>query len=238
MKNILFIGGSGLLGSEMRRLFPKSYFPDSSELDITEEAQTYRYITHLNNVDTVVHMAAITGPSRVAKSPIDALAVNIRGTCNIVDACTDANKRLIYISTDYVFSGLTGNYKEDDPVCPINKYAWSKLGGECAVRMYDNSLIVRLSFGPNEFPYDGAYVDQYTSRESVSGIAKKLEKLIKYYIVGIIHIGSERRTVYDYAKSISPHKPIIELSIKNSEIIIPADVSLNTSKYKLIIKEG
>ena len=38
---------------------------------------------------------------------------------------------------------------------PVNKYAWSKLGGECAVRLYDKALIIRTSFGPDEFPTRG-----------------------------------------------------------------------------------
>jgi dTDP-4-dehydrorhamnose reductase len=238
MNNILFTGGSGLLGSEMKKLFPDAIFPDSSELDITEETITYHFITHLKHVDTVIHMAAFTNPPKTEKDPREALAVNIRGTCNIVDACVDTNKRLIYISTDYVFDGKRGNYKEDDPVNPINKYAWSKLGGECAVRLYDNSLIIRLSFGPNDFPYDGAYTDQWTSREPVADIAKKIEALIKNYVVGVIHIGSDRRTVYEYARSISPGKMLNKLSISDLDVGIPEDTSLDTTKYKTMFMGG
>ncbi len=58
-----------------------------------------------------------------------------------------------------MLKGDQGNYKETDPVYPVNKYAWSKLGGECAVRMYDKSLIIRTTFGPNVFPYQKAFVD-------------------------------------------------------------------------------
>ena len=62
--------------------------------------------------------------------------LNIIGTANITKACKDYNVKLIYFSTNYVYPGITGNYKEKDALHPINNYAWSKLGGECAVAMY------------------------------------------------------------------------------------------------------
>src|SRR5690606_22152297 len=95
------------------------------------------------------------------KDPLNGIETNIIGTANVVKLCMKHSLRLIYISTDYVFSGDKGDYKENEPVHPVNKYAWSKLGGECAVRMYDKALIVRTSFGANVFPYDKAFVDQW-----------------------------------------------------------------------------
>ena len=60
---------------------------------------------------------------------------NIIGTCNVVKACKKLKIKLIYLSTSYVYPGLKGNYKETSPLLPYNNYAWSKLGGECAVQM-------------------------------------------------------------------------------------------------------
>ena len=87
-----------------------------------------------------MHGAAFTSPPKINENPKLALDVNIVGTANLVRACMERNIKILYISTDYVFKGDRGMYKEDDPVFPANKYAWSKLGGECAVRLYDNSL--------------------------------------------------------------------------------------------------
>ena len=56
-------------------------------------------------------------------------------------------------------STLKGNYKESSPVKPPNNYAWSKLGGECAVQMYKNSLIPRLSITERPFNYKIAYTN-------------------------------------------------------------------------------
>ena len=53
------------------------------------------------------------------------------------------NVKLIYFSTNYVYPGTKGNYKETEPVLPVNNYAWSKLGGEASVP-YKNSLILKF----------------------------------------------------------------------------------------------
>ena len=58
------------------------------------------------------------------------------GTANLVSICSELKIKLIYFSTSYVYPGSKGNYREDDAVLPWNIYAWSKLGGECAVQMY------------------------------------------------------------------------------------------------------
>jgi len=176
-KTILYTGGSGLLGRELKKLLPYSLFPTHSEFDVTNYLTMNDYLKKIN-IKTIIHGAAFTSPPKVDKFPINALESNILGTSNIVKLCSENNVKLIYISTDYVFKGDRGNYSEEDSVYPVNKYAWSKLGGECAVRMYDNSLIIRTSFGDNVFPYEKAFVNQYTSRENVSTFAKKLVKII------------------------------------------------------------
>jgi dTDP-4-dehydrorhamnose reductase len=187
--------------------------------------------------DLLIHAAAFTSPPLVDKDPSKAIEVNIIGTSNVVKLCMEFGIRLIYISTDYVFKGDKGNYKETDPVYPVNKYAWSKLGGECAVRMYDKSLIIRTTFGPNVFPYPKAFVDQWTSRESVSVIAKKIARLLDKDITGTIHIGGKRKTVYEYAKSLDTAKNIGEISINNVNFAVPRDTSLSCEKYNEIIQE-
>ena len=62
------------------------------------------------------------------KNIIKSITLNIIGTSNIVIACKNLSVKLIYFSTNYVYPGKLGNYKEDDPVNPINNYALSKLG--------------------------------------------------------------------------------------------------------------
>ena len=85
------------------------------------------------------------------KDIIKSIDLNIIGTCNIVKAASKSNIKVIYISTSYVYPGKKIDYSENDPVKPWNNYSWSKLGGECAVQMYSNSLVVRLCMTERPF---------------------------------------------------------------------------------------
>ena len=235
LSKVIFTGGSGLLGSEFKKVLPNIDYPSSKEFDVTNYGQMQGYVAS-NGCELIVHAAAFTSPPLIDKDPLKALEINIIGTSNVVKLCMEFDVRLIYISTDYVFEGDRGNYKETDPVYPVNKYAWSKLGGECAVRMYDKSLIVRTTFGPDIFPYEKAFVDQWTSRESVSVIAKKISKLVNRNIAGVIHVGGKRKTVFEYAKSLDRTTDIGELSVNDVNFAVPVDTSLNCGKYDRLIE--
>jgi len=232
----IFTGGSGLLGSEFRKIRPDINYPSSKEFNITDYDQMKKHVES-NGCELIVHAAAYTSPPLIEKNPLKALEVNIIGTSNIVKLCVEFDIGLIYISTDYVFKGDKGNHKEADPVCPVNKYAWSKLGGECAARMYDKSLIVRTTFGPNIFPYNKAFVDQWTSRESVSTIARMISKLLDKNLMGVIHVGGKRKTVFEYARTLDKTKKIGKLSIHDVDFAVPADTSLNCDRYNQVTQE-
>jgi dTDP-4-dehydrorhamnose reductase len=231
---VLFTGGTGLLGRHMKPLIPQALFPRRDEFDITDPSNMAAYLGG-KTVSTIFHAAAFTSPPKINENPKLALDVNIIGTANLVRVCMERNIKLLYVSTDYVFKGDLGRYKEEDPVLPTNKYAWSKLAGECAVHMYDNSLIIRTSFGDMVFPYEKAFVDQWTSRLRVDVLAQKLVKVLESNLTGTIHVGGARRTVMAYAKSVSPDKPIGDLSLKDVTFVAPKDTSLDTSRYNLNI---
>ena len=235
-RQILFTGGGGLLGGAMRRLMPEARFPSSSEFDVTEPAAIDAYVRQ-GSFEVLVHAAAYTSPPRVDKDPGRAIAVNIAGSANIVQLAMTHGLRLVYISTDYVFRGDQGNYREDDAVFPVNKYAWSKLGGECAVRMYDKSLIVRTSFGPNVFPYEKAFCDQWTSRECVDRFAEKLLRLVQSDMTGVVHVGGPRRTVHEYACSLDGKRGIERLSVRDVAFKVPVDTSLNSERYTAFVDD-
>ncbi len=230
-ERILVTGGSGLLGGELRRLLPGALYPDSSEFDVCDRAGMSRFLAAADP-RVVLHGAAFTSPPAVEKDPTRAIDVNVIGTANLVVLCAERGIRLIYVSTDYVFRGDRGGYAEDSPVYPVNRYAWSKLGGECAARLYDRALIVRTSFGPNVFPYPKAFVDQWTSRESVRTIAGKLIALLeREELNGVIHLGGPRRSVYEYARSLDPAQQVDRLSRSEVDFPVPRDTSLDCGKY-------
>jgi dTDP-4-dehydrorhamnose reductase len=227
----LFTGGSGLLGKSIQRLRPKYLFPSSAEMNVADYGSVASYCGG-NPVKTLIHAAAFTSPPKIDQDPLRALEANIIGTANVVKYCMLHDIRLVYISTDYVFRGDTGNYKEEDPLAPVNLYAWSKLGGECAARMHKKALVVRTTFGPEPFPYDKGFTDQWTSRQGVSEIARKIVRLAESGIEGVIHVGGERRTVYEYALSVAEGKEIGKLSIKDVSFSVPVDTSLDCSRYQ------
>ena len=116
----------------------------------------------------------------------------------INNICSELKIKLIYFSTSYVYPGTKGNYKEKDSLLPVNNYAWSKLGGECAVQMYKNSLILRICMTEKPFVHSKAFVDFITNFIFHEGIAKYLFKLINKK--GIINVGGETQSVYSFAK--------------------------------------
>ncbi len=234
-KRILFTGGSGLLGGEFKHLLPDAHYPTTLEFDVTNYDQMNGYLSK-NDIALIIHAAAFTSPPRIDQEPVKGIDVNIIGTANLVKLSSLHGIRLIYISTDYVFKGDKGNYLEDDPVYPVNKYAWSKLGGECAVRMYENSLIIRTTFGPNVFPYEKAFTDQWTSRESVASISKKIAYIAQTDMTGTVHVGGNRKTVFEYAKSLDESKDINPLSINEVNFKVPQDTSLDCNKFNAAIK--
>lgn len=225
--SVLFTGGSGLLGSAVRKLRPDWFFPSHAEMEITNLDDVATVIA-FSGVDVVVHAAAMTSPPKVDAAVEYAIATNIVGTGNVVSACATLDCRMVYISTDYVFRGDRGQYAPDDEIHPGNKYAWSKLGGECAVRMYDQGLIIRGSFGPVPFPYPRAFGDHFTSRIPVAEFAKRVVQIVEQDppLFGVVHIAGQRRSVLEYAHSISPELSIGEISRSDVSFAVPRDTSL------------
>jgi len=228
---LLVTGGSGLLGGELKALLPHADFPPTPSFDVCDFEQMERYVLD-RPIDGILHAGAFTSPPRINDDPVRALEVNIIGTANVVKLCVKRGLRMVYVSTDYVFRGDAGHYSEDDAVSPVNKYAWSKLGGECAVRLYDNSLIVRTSFGENEFPYPKAFTDQWTSRLCVRDAAPRIAKAALSELTGVLHIGGPRRSVMEYALSLDPDKEIGPLSVQDITFSVPVDTSLDTTRYE------
>ena len=160
---------------------------------------------------------------KIEKEPIEGILNNIIGTANVSIQCTKFNSRMVYISTDYVYKGSKGNYSEENEVLPFNMYAWTKLGGECSVKCVPNHLIIRTSFGSDKFPYDIAFENQYTSKDYVSVIAPMIYKAATSDMTGILNIGTQRKSMYEYAIQKNPNITKIETEYQ--------DHSLNTFRF-------
>jgi dTDP-4-dehydrorhamnose reductase len=183
--------------------------------------------------DIFLHAAAMTRPMAMhGKDPVKSIRANIIGTSNAVLACVEYGIKIVYISTNYVYPGIDGDYTEDSPVLPFNKYAWSKLGGECAVRLYDNHLILRMSMNRKPFPHPKALVDVTNSfmfNDEAAGITLKLlnEK-------GTINVGGPKQTVYEFVRETQPDiGKIMYKEVK--DVKIGKDTSMDISKLQSIL---
>ncbi len=197
-KVILVSGGYGRLASELRTQGEKCGHRmvclDLDLMDIVDRANVDRVILE-HEPDVFIHCAAILDNSRI---PL-ALKTNILGTVNVVLACLKHKVKLIYISTDYVYSKDESNHTEDDPLLPFTSYAWTKLGGECAVRTYSNSLIVRGAMCPRPYPHRQAYTDVQKNMIYQDKAAGYILQLLDE--TGVINVGEATScSLYDFAK--------------------------------------
>jgi len=221
----ILTGGNGTLGREIMKI-SRSYDvsiknPTSYECDIMSHEDLRNHITE--DIDAVIHAAALTDVRGIESNPIPSWDVNVIGTINVLKRCAEINKKIIFISTDYVFDGEKGRYKTTDPINPISNYAKSKAAAELLVRTYENSLVIRTSFFGYEFPYEKAFEDQWSSKDYVDIIAPMVLNEIINNNKGIIHIGSDRKTLYEIAKTRNPN--VAPVSHRELGFAIPKDTS-------------
>ncbi|OGE38775.1 hypothetical protein A3F00_00640 [Candidatus Daviesbacteria bacterium RIFCSPHIGHO2_12_FULL_37_11] len=226
---ILMTGGSGLLGSEIRKLDSTIISPTRRELDITSLKSIEKAIKKYKP-DVILHLAAANKPPKHETDPVPGLTVNIIGTANICLACYKSSVKLIYTSTDYVYSGA-GPHKEEAGLLPPSKFAWSKLGGECAVQMLKKFLILRLDFGPSPFPWGKVYKNQFVSKLYTKEMAPLVLKVVKSKATGVMNLGGQRISLEEYARET---RPDIE-SIPKPDWV-PQDSSLDITKMKKELK--
>lgn len=219
---IAVTGRRGLLSSELQSIDESIVALSKEEFDVYDESVIEK-LSKLNP-DIVIHSAAITSSKEITKNPVPAMRVNIIGTARIAEYCYTRNKRMVFISTDYVYPGTRGDYKESDAVLPNNDYAWTKLAGECSTRLVKNHLIIRTSFGPSKFPYDSAWINQSVSKDYVDVIAPMILKASTSNATGIINIGTESKSMYEYASKRN--------KVEKAELETTKDFTLNIDRYE------
>ena len=235
---ILITGGNGEFCKHLVEQGKEHLFltPSKEEADIRHYWKLDRYFyQHQNDFDCVIHAGGITRPMVIHEdNPSLSIQTNIVGTSNVVLMCERYNKKIIYISTDYVYEGKEGNYKETDAMKPFTKYGWSKLGGECAVQMFDNHLILRMAMNRKPFPHPKALKDMRKSIMYIEDAAKVTLKLLNEK--GIINVGGKSQSVYDFVKEENPNIQPIHLK-DISDVNMATDCSMDTTKMKKVIDD-
>lgn len=197
-------GGHGRLGTELRRRLPCDA-PSHIQLDILDEAGFDRQLTSAAYAG-VIHLAAITEPGQAAKQPQEAYRVNVIGTRLVAQACVRAHLPIYYVSTDYVFDGRNGFYKEGDTPSPANWYGATKYAGELEIQAATlNHCIIRTSFRPAQWPFPTAFTNVYTSADYTDVIAEDVALCIRMSQRGLIHIGTPVKTFFELARRRNPH---------------------------------
>ena len=234
VSTILLTGGSGRLGSELSQLL-ELQAPSSSDLNISDPASIESALDTYQP-DLVVHAAAYTDVAGAETQRAACWQVNVEGTRNLVKALYKRTVPLIHISTDYVFYGDKGQYKEDDSLGPVrNYYSLSKLVAEELVRLLPKHLVIRTSFRPRVWPYNTAFGDVYTSQDYVDVIAPDVALAIQNFEhipYQTLHIATQRKSVYELAKQ--RKTDVKEGSKAGVDVDLPSDISLSTKRWEAL----
>ena len=231
LKKIVITGGNGRFAQILKKDNNKLdiLYPGKKELNILSINSINKYLKK-NKPKYLIHAAALSRPMSIHEKQISkSIDLNITGTANIVKVCSNLKIKLIYFSTGYVYEGKIGNYKEKDPVLPVNNYAWSKLGGECAVTMYKNSLILRITMCEKPFLHEYAFHDINANFMFHEDVVKIIPKILNK--TGVLNIGGKIQSIYSFAKKNNKN-----VKKKSGKKLFPKNVSMNVDRLNKIMK--
>jgi len=239
---ILISGGEGLLAqhiiraSIISRTKHKFIILTHNQMNVRNHGEVLRAVS-LHKPDVFLHCAAMT-------IPMDnhnywqgmSINTNIIGSAVPAIVCHNSGgrTRLVYISTDFVYPGTDGYYTEQSPLQPINNYAKSKLAGEMAAQMLPNSLILRCAFTECPFRHPKAFIDCFKSYLYADMAAVFILELINSGYAGVVNVGGNRSTVYDFAKESRPD--VGKITRAEVGTWIPRDISMVTLLMQRILK--
>ena len=230
MNKILVTGGDGRFACELKKIKSKYEFIyfNKKQLNICNYDSIIKKIKKYKP-KIILHLAGLSRPMKIHEKNINkSINLNIIGTANLVKACSIYKIKIIYFSTSYIYSGIKGNYNENDPLFPWNNYGWSKLGGECAVQMYKNSLILRACMTQKPFIHKKAYANVKSNFIFHEDLVKIFLKIINKK--GIYNIGGLSQSIYNFAK-----KNSLKIKKKYSKGEFPLNQNMSLEKlYKAL----
>jgi dTDP-4-dehydrorhamnose reductase len=240
LDNLLIIGSTGLVGSKLAAMAAahgfeayntqnarKSSLPNSLQLDITDRDATLGLVREIKP-RVIINTAALHNVDYCETHRDEAEKVNVGGARNLVEASRKNASRLIHLSTDYVFDGISGHYTESDTPHPLHYYAQTKLEAEKVVSTLLEYAIARPSviYGWNPLEANGtpsssgktvnfamfvldklkknetvkAVSDQYSSPTFADNLAEALLRLARCSENGVFHTaGKSCVSRYEFA---------------------------------------
>ena len=268
---IFITGGSGLLGSKIAEIALKKYghevyagychnkpeFGEPVKFDLTKDADLE--VIYKIKPEVIIHTAALTNVDECETNKELAYKINAEGTKRVAEIAKNLGAFLVYVSTDYVFSGDKGMYKEEDEPDPVGNYGYTKLLGEKYCDCVARPCVI---FGAK--PASGKVnfalwlinnlrnreevkivTDQYITPTLNTNLAKMLLEIAERGLKGIFHLaGATRVSRYDFALQIANEFDLDKNSIAPSRMADmrwiatrPKDSSLDTSKASRYLKE-
>jgi len=273
---LLITGASGLLGSKLcesairkKHEVYAAYNQHTPlhgtpiQFDISDKSAVEK-IFDKTKPEAVVHAAALTNVDKCETEKELAWKINVEGTENIAKSCRRHHAFIIYISTDYVFDGEKGTYKETDKPAPINNYGLTKLKGEESIKKLTHEYcIARASVIYGSIPATGKInfalwlhdklkrkekakivTDQWNSPTLNTNLANMALEVLERKLTGIFHLaGATRLSRYEFAKSLAEIFGLdtnLITPVSSKEILWaakrPMDSSLNVEKAQQTLR--
>jgi dTDP-4-dehydrorhamnose reductase len=267
---VLLIGATGFLGSTILHKVPgqknitiigtSGHSSDGLLLLDLKKYEQVVTIVQESNPDCVINCAAMTDVAECERNPQLARSINSLGPKYLADVCSTKSIRLIHVSTDAVFDGRSGGYREHSKPSPTNVYSRTKLDGEELIKsVFDNYIIVRTNFyglNPRGSNLMNWILQKLLRNEMVIGIddikfnplwVKDLAGIIlaltSHSYTGILNCtGNEVFTKYQFVKKVAYHLGYLNAKIKKgladevfSDVKRPHNTYLDNTKLRNLL---
>ncbi len=252
---IIVTGAAGQLGGDVCRILKEKNIPhkgiDKDDVDITSKKEVELFFDK-TDFDVLIHCAAYTAVDKAEEERDLCFSINAKGTENLAKVCKDKNAAIIYISTDYVFSGeVEKPFDVSDEKSPLSVYGKSKYEGEkTVISLCDKYFIVRTSwvFGEEDRNFIATMLRLSETRDEVNvvcdqvgsptysnDLALLLTEMAQTEKYGVYHATNEGFcSWFDLAKKVFEYKniPMKVNPVTSEEYITPAKRPKNSRMNK------
>jgi dTDP-4-dehydrorhamnose reductase len=257
---LLVTGGSGQLGRAILEQ-PQGHTilaPSHGELDIADTEACRRAVRQAKP-DWVLHCAALTDVDACERDPKLAHLLNAEAVLHVAEAARESGARMVMVSTDYVFDGARGHYREGDATTPLSHYGRSKLAGErLLTEALPAGVVARTSvlFGPHKNNFvrwvqaslrAGKAIrvvsDQWVTPTCTADAARQVLALVELGATGVWHTaGAESLSRLEMARRIARREGADERLLEPVRMADlqwlaprPRDSSLDTTKIRSLV---